>query len=185
MNIQTHNGWETIEWEQGEPIPDQHTASQMFLHAHDLIPNMDKDEVKELTRMVEKPVNASLQDNEGVEEEDRWRLTGLMFQKTTWVDKDPDNTSLAGESVEVNVVNEESESSHYELPVMYRRWIPMETIKEMMNLSGVTGDARIPDGVLDICESLDIGVATQVLMTDETCKTFNELVSEQEEESKE
>lgn len=184
MNLQTHNGWETIEWEQGETLPDQHTASLLFLHAHDLIPNMGKDDVIELTRLIESPVNASFQENDGVEDE-KWRLTGVMLQKTTLVDKDPDNTSLAGDSVEVNVVNEESESSHYELPVMYRRWIPMETIKEMMTLSGVTGDARIPDGVLDMCESLDIGVATQVLMTEETCKTFNELVSEREEESKE
>ncbi len=179
MNMLTHNGWEQTEWEQGEMLPDQHTASLLFLHAHDLIPHMDKDDVIELTRLVEGPVNTSFQENDGVEGE-RWRLTGVMLQKTTWVDKDPENTSLAGESVEVNVVNEESESSHYELPVMYRRWIPIDRIKELMNVAGVTGDARIPDEILNMCDAMDIGVATEVLVTDESCKTFNDLISEDE-----
>jgi len=108
-----------------------------------------------------------------------------MFQKTTLVDEDPDNTSLAGESMELNVVNEESDDSHYDLPLVYRRWIPIERIKQMMDVSGVTGDARIPDEVMNVCGMLDIGVGTQVLVTDETCKTFNDLVDSMEQENEE
>tara|TARA_Y100001938_G_C8091088_1_gene435114 strand:- start:454 stop:1011 length:558 start_codon:yes stop_codon:yes gene_type:complete len=179
MNMLTHKGWETTDWEQGKTLPDHHTASLLFLHAHDLIPNMNKDDAVELSRLVESPVNESFQENDDVEGE-KWRLTGVMLQKTTMVDTDPDNNSLAGESIEVNVVNEESESTHYELPVMYRRMIPIDRIKEMMTFAGVTGDARIPDEVLNLCDAMDIGVATEVLVTNESCKTFNDLISEDE-----
>ena len=184
MNLHTHNGWETTDWEQGEPIPDQYTASLMFIHERDLIPHMDKDDVIELSRLIESPVNASFQENDDVED-DRWILSGLMFQKTTWIDKDPENTSLAGESIELNVVNEESDESEYELPLVYRRWIPMDQLKQMMDFTGATGEQRIPDEVMNACGLLDIGIATQSLVTSETCKTFKDLVSERAEESEE
>ena len=174
MIIHTHQGWEQREWDKGFPLPDHHTASLMMLNAGDFVPNFPGDEISDIVQRIESPVNESLQDNEGSEERDRWRLTGLMFQKTTLVDTDPENTSLAGESIEVNVTNEQSDDDHYELPVVYRRWIPMDRIKTLMDISGVTGDERIDDEVLDMCQLMDIGIASEVIVTEENIQEWND-----------
>ena len=174
MIIHTHQGWEQRDWDKGFPLPDHHTASLMMLNAGDFVPNFPEDEIKDIVQRIESPVNESLQDNEGSEERDRWRLTGLMFQKTTLVDTDPENTSLAGESIEVNVTNEQSDDDYYELPVVYRRWIPMDRIKTLMDIAGVTGDKRIDDEVLDMCQLMDIGVASEIFITEENIQEWND-----------
>ena len=178
MRLLTHREWEHFEWEKGEPLPDVHTASLMFLHADDFVPNINRKKVKHLLQLVEDPINDALQENDNADENDRWRLSGLMFQKTTMVDDDPDNTSLAGTSSELCVVNEESDENDYELPLVFRKWIPMNRLKEIMDASGVTGENRIPDEVMGVCDILDIGVGTQMLMTQETCNILHGMTYE-------
>lgn len=182
MIIHTHKGWEQRDWDKGFPLPDHHTASLMMLNAGDFVPNFPEDEIKDIVQRIESPVNESLQDNEGSEERDRWRLTGLMFQKTTLVDTDPENNSLAGESIEVNVTNEQSDDDEYELPVVFRRWIPMDRIKTLMDISGVTGDKRIDDEVLDMCQLMDIGVASEIFVTKENIQDWNDFRCDYEKE---
>ncbi len=178
MRILTQNGWVEQDWEIGYPLPDHHTASQMFLGANYIIPNMNDDDVNDVIYLIEKPVNEALRENEDSSPADQWRLCGLVFQKTSMVDTDPDNTSLAGESIELDVVNEQSDDTEYTLPVLYRRMLPIEAIEKAMDVTGVTGDERIPDEVLDICKKMDIGIATEVVVTEETQKTIQNALQE-------
>ena len=171
MRILTQNGWEEQDWEIGYPLPDHHTASQMFLGANDIIPNMNDDDVNDVIYLIEKPVNEALQDNEDSNPADQWRLCGLVFQKTSMVDTDEENTSLAGESIEMNVVNDHSDETEHPLPVLFRRMLPIEALEQAMDATEATGDERIPDEVLDICKTLDIGIATEVVVTEETQAT--------------
>jgi hypothetical protein len=179
MRIHTQDGWVEGDWEVGYPLPDHHSASMMWLEANDLIPNMNEDDVKDVIHLIEYPVNEALSDNEDADENDKWRLCGLMFQKTTLVDDDEENTSLAGTSSELNVANADSPGD-YEMPFVLRRMIPMDRIKEIMDVTGITGDQRLPDEVMNFCDQMDIGIASQVVVDEETCTIFNLLESEME-----
>jgi len=178
MKILTNNGWEQREWSQDEPFPDEEDGVVCVLFAEDCIPNID--ESKTIAESIEKQVNRSTRENEDHNPADNWRMCGVMLRKTHLVDEDPENTSLAGNSYEVDVLNQySSEDEREEYPHLFRGFIPLSDAMELMDSVGVTGSPELPKEVLEFGDAFGIGLAYEGLVTNEQFEfTLDNLVDE-------
>ena len=168
MNILTNFGWEQVDWKNGYPFPDKRDGAICLLQANDLTSNfINSDDLNTFINLIEKPLNSSMRDNKETSPADEWRLSGLMFQKVSAVDTDEHNTSLAGESIEVTVVNNCSpESDRNEYPHLFRGFIPLSQVGELMKCTDDTTFDH-PDNEKDFTARMGLGLSFETLVTED------------------